>query len=305
MISLARRTRRALWVAIALASGVALLRTGVYGWTLFVIVPFALGLLSASIVRPATASKAAALGAGTVLAASVLLLLFALEGAVCIVMSLPLVLPFGSLGAWIAFWLRRSDFNAQRGAAMFIVPLAALGWDLKAPPPVFRVSTEVVVHAAPGQVWKYVIAFPRLPDARTWLFHTGLAYPTDARIAGSGPGAVRYCQFSTGAFVEPVTVWDEPNLLSFRVAHNPAPLQEWTPWGSISPKHLHGYLVSDRGQFRLTPFAGGTLLTGTTWYRHSLWPAWYWHWWADAIIHRIHLRVLNHVRTLAEQHAQN
>ena len=26
----------------------------------------------------------------------------------------------------------------------------------------------------------------------------------------------------------------------------------------------------------------------------------YWRWWSDAIIHRVHLRVLNHIRTLAE-----
>ena len=48
-------------------------------------------------------------------------------------------------------------------------------------------------------------------------------------------------------------------------------------------------------------FANGrTLLEGTTWYQHGLWPAEYWRWWSDAIIHRIHLRVLNHVRMLAE-----
>ena len=148
----------------------------------------------------------------------------------------------------------------------------------------------------------HAISFPKLPESRDWVFQTGLAYPTEARIEGSGPGSVRYCQFSTGAFVEPITVWDEPHLLRFRVIRNPAPLQEWSPWGEIRPKHLHGYLISEQGQFQLTPLAGGrTLLTGTTWYRHSLWPAQYWRLWSDVVIHRIHLRVLNHVRALAEQ----
>jgi hypothetical protein len=133
-----------------------------------------------------------------------------------------------------------------------------------------------------------------------------LAYPTEARISGRGPGAVRYCQFSTGTFVEPITVWDEPHLLRFVVAQNPAPLREWSPWGEIRPRHLRGYLASEQGQFELTALAGGrTALTGTTWYRHGLWPAEYWRWWSDAIIHRIHLRVLNHVRSLAEQDARH
>jgi hypothetical protein len=61
-------------------------------------------------------------------------------------------------------------------------------------------------------------------------------------------------------------------------------------------------MVSKRGQFRLTRLENGhTLLEGTTWYQHGLWPGGYWRLWSDAIIHRIHLRVLEHVRELAEK----
>jgi hypothetical protein len=147
--------------------------------------------------------------------------------------------------------------------------------------------------------------FFELPEPSEWLFRTGLAYPIRARIEGSGPGATRYCEFSTGPFVEPIKVWDEPHLLAFRVTDNPAPMHEWSPYAQVQPKHLHGYLVSKRGQFRLIRLANGqTLLEGTTWYQHGLWPAEYWRWWSDAIIHRIHLRVLNHVRMLAEEESR-
>jgi hypothetical protein len=150
-----------------------------------------------------------------------------------------------------------------------------------------------------------VIAFSELPEPKEWYFHTGLAYPIRAHIDGAGPAATRYCEFSTGAFVEPIEIWDEPRLLRFRVTSNPAPLHEWSLYSQIAPRHLHGYLVSKQGQFRLTALSGGaTLLEGTTWYQHGLWPAEYWRFWSDAIIHRIHLRVLNHVRTLAEQDRQ-
>src|SRR4029078_3577693 len=108
--------------------------------------------------------------------------------------------------------------------------------------------------------------------------------------------------FSTGPFVEPIKIWDEPRLLRFGVTKNPAPLEEWSPYGGILTKHLHGYLVSKQGQFRLQPLANGrTLLEGTTWYQHGLLPAAYWRWWSDAIIHRIHLRVLHHIQILSEQ----
>jgi hypothetical protein len=59
--------------------------------------------------------------------------------------------------------------------------------------------------------------------------------------------------------------------------------------------------VSEKGQFSLTGLPGGrTRLEGTTWYQHTMWPATYWHLWSDYIIHRIHLRVLEHIRAEAE-----
>ncbi|HBI42403.1 MAG TPA: hypothetical protein DDY78_06020 [Planctomycetales bacterium] len=60
-------------------------------------------------------------------------------------------------------------------------------------------------------------------------------------------------------------------------------------------------MVSRRGEFRLTALDGGrTRLEGATWYTNRMWPAFYWRLWSDAIIHRIHLRVLNHIKELAE-----
>jgi hypothetical protein len=136
------------------------------------------------------------------------------------------------------------------------------------------------------------------------MFRAGVAYPIRAQMLGSGVGVERHCVFSTGAFVEPLEVRDEPRLLKFSVTSNPAPTEEWTPYSHIDPPHLHGFLVSEGGQFLLTPVAdGGTRVEGATWYRHELWPVGYWRMWSNAIIHRIHLRVLRHIRDEAERTA--
>jgi hypothetical protein len=112
-----------------------------------------------------------------------------------------------------------------RGAAMLLLlPSASLTFDLKVPPTVFAVHSEVIVHASPEQVWKHVVTFSDLPEPDEWYFRTGLAYPKRARIEGSGKGAIRYCEFSTGPFVEPIEVWNEPHLLAFRVTESPAPM---------------------------------------------------------------------------------
>jgi hypothetical protein len=78
-------------------------------------------------------------------------------------------------------------------------------------------------------------------------------------------------------------------------------MNEWSPYAHVMPRHLHGYLISKQGQLLLTPLPNGhTLLEGTTWYQHGLWPEMYWTAWSQAIIHRIHVRVLNHIKNLSE-----
>lgn len=69
--------------------------------------------------------------------------------------------------------------------------------------------------------------------------------------AGAGPGAIRRCTFTTGDFIEPIEVWDEPNLLRFGVTACPPTMTEMSPWGEITAPHLEGNFVSTRGQFLL------------------------------------------------------
>jgi hypothetical protein len=279
-----------------------LIHSGTYGLTLFILLPCILGGLASWVFPAKRAIDAAGTGAFAVFLASFSLLFGGIEGLGCVLMALPLTVPLGAFGGYLVY--DATEFKKrQRGAAMLaILPFATLTFDLKTPPTVFAVHSQVIVGASPEQVWKHVVTFSDLPEPGEWFFRAGLAYPKRARIEGSGPGAVRYCEFSTGPFVEPIDVWDQPRLLAFHVTENPAPMNEWSPYSNVLPKHLHGYFISKKGQFRLTLLPGGrTLLEGTTWYQHGLWPGEYWRWWSDAIIHRIHLRVLNHVKMLAEQ----
>jgi hypothetical protein len=222
----------------------------------------------------------------------------------CILMALPLALPLGVIGSLLIYQANSPRAATSSFAILLLLAPATVIWDVKATPAVFEVRSAIEIAASPEQVWTHVISFPDLPEPREWFFRTGLAYPQRARIVGSGVGAVRYCEFSTGAFVEPIEVWNEPRLLRFSVTANPAPMREWSPYAELLPQHLRGYLISKQGEFRLTPLPNHhTLLEGTTWYQHGLWPAQYWRWWSDAIIHRIHLRVLNHIKALAETDA--
>ncbi len=302
-MTIAKRRFVGLSLLIALfAGGIGLLKTGTYGLGIFVVAPLLVGAVAAWVASPTNARDTAGMGAIAAFLAAVSLLAVGLEGVFCIVMALPLALPLGALGGWLVYQADSSRSATGSLAMLLLLTPASLVWDVKAVPPVFAVHSAIEIAASPEQVWKHVVTFPDLPEPTEWFFRTGLAYPQRARIVGSGVGAVRYCEFSTGTFVEPIEIWHEPRLLRFGVTASPAPIHEWSPFAQVLPRHLHGYLISKHGEFRLMPLGNNrTLLEGTTWYQHGLWPAEYWRWWSDAIIHRIHMRVLTHIRTLAEK----
>ena len=235
------------------------------------------------------------------------LLLFAFEGVISLIIPAPIAIAVSTMGGEMVyavqktFWWRRQSPNVCCAAVLVLPLVMGLEYTVPPPLPLLAVKSSVVINAPPEKVWKNVVAFSELPPPREMIFRCGVAYPIRAEIHGKGVGAVRYCNFSTGPFIEPIQVWDEPRLLKFSATQNPEPLQEWTPYREIHPPHLDGYLESRGGQFRLVPLEGNrTLLEGTTWYYHHLWPADYWQVWSDHIIHTIHLRVLNHVKQLSE-----
>ena len=284
-----------------------------YGWGLFVALPFVLGFVSVMIYSyhgPRSLGFCLWVSMLSVLLAGAMILAVALEGIICLVMILPLALPLAAFGGFLGNVTQRGsggriDTSHAFPALVLALPGLMLLEHVASPdPPTFEVKTAIEINAPPEAVWQKVVVLSELPDPDDWLFRLGLAYPIRATIHGEGVGAERHCVFSTGSFVEPIEVWDEPRLLKFSVTSNPPPMEEWTPYRAVHPPHLDNFLVSNGGQFLLSPLPRSrTRLEGTTWYRHSMWPAPYWQLWSDEIIHRIHLRVLRHIKAGAEDPA--
>jgi hypothetical protein len=264
-----------------------------------------LAVLIRSFHQPLGAGQCLALSTFAIVIYAVALMLFAIEGSVCIVMALPIAIPIALLGGLVGFFIQRARHVNASGIALAVLlflPLFMGAERVALPPaPIYALVTSVEVDAPPSRVWKNVISFRELPPPTELIFRAGIAHPMRAEIVGTGVGACRYCIFSTGPFVEPITVWDESQLLRFDVTENPPPMKEWSPYAGIHPPHLNNFLVSHGGQFRLIALPNGrTRLEGTTWYQHHMWPAPYWRLWSDSIMHTIHRRVLNHVKHLSE-----
>lgn len=305
----------ALAVCLTALAGLALTFTGVhlsgvYGVALFAGLPICLGGFAAIIYGQtggATLGQCIGVALFSMLVLGGLAILVALEGAICIVMAAPIWALFAACGGMIGYLVLGYAYRASARTIVLLLVLSPVFMGMEKatlPEPELRAITTAVDVDAPAQaVWDTVIAFPPIKQHRHPMFRTGIAAPLRATIEGEpGVGAVRYCTFTTGPFVEPITEWNAPHRLAFDVTHSPPTMEEWTPYNQLHTPHLHGTLVSERGCFELTalPAEEGedarTRLSGTTWYRNHMWPAWYWDRQSDYIIHAIHREVLEHIR---------
>lgn len=282
---------------------------GDYGWTVFVFVPFVTGFLPsylASKKLELSKRECYSLSFTTLLVAIITLLIFAIEGMICIIMASPILMLLVWFGAYIGFTMNRREpmlNNATTIVILAMYSLSFLSFDyINEPDSLIPIKTEILVKAPIEKVWKNVVTFDTIAEPNEFIFKTGIAYPKNATIKGKGVGAIRYCNFTTGSFVEPITTWNEPNLLQFSVQSQPMPMNEWNPFWTIHPPHLDGYFESQKGEFRLKKIADNkTLLQGTTWYKVDIYPEFYWKIWSDFIIHKIHNRVLNHIKIESEK----
>jgi uncharacterized membrane protein YhaH (DUF805 family) len=280
-----------------------------YSAVLFLGLPSAMGMATAFVLnRNARVSNTSTFGAvlAVFVVAAGLALLLAIEGFVCLALAFPPVLLAGMLGAAVGVMIAEVGNRNLPPAftALLALPLSAVIEPATGHDAVREVRSSVTIEATPAVVWQLVIAFTPISDPVPWWGRVGIAYPMSARIEGSGVGAVRYCEFSTGAFVEPITEWEPGRRLAFDVQSQPDPLRELSPWGNLAPPHLEGYLRSQRGEFRLVALPDGrTRLEGSTWYTIRMEPHNYWAMLFDGVIHRIHHRVLDHVAAESERAA--
>ncbi len=307
---------RVMWAALSGVIGGSVLGLGMtvfsvfvlgeYGSSLFIGTPFAMGVTGAFLLnlrQPRSWMANAAMGVLMMGSSGGLLTLFALEGLICLAMAAPLAMVLCWMGVFFGYGLAR--WERRLAVLGSVLPLPLLGILEPAPghTEIREVVTSVDIQASPEEVWDNVIGFGgvELPPPPEWYFRTGIAYPIRARIEGEGVGAVRYCEFSTGPFVEPITVWDPPRHLAFDVQKSPPTMEEWSPYNTVHAPHLDGILQSHHGEFRLIPLPdGGTRLEGHTWYSFAMAPIAWWGLWSDASIHAIHTRVLAHIKQVAE-----
>lgn len=253
----------AIIVAAVLISALTL---GAYGWGLFVATPFVVGMTTGYIVNrraPQTGARTTAhvLAAGAL--GGLALLMFALEGFMCIVLVAPLGLAAAALGGAFGRAIALFGHDGSRPLMSVAVLPALFALEASMPPatPIDTVES-IDIAASPDAVWQAITSeapiglSPGLPGL------AGLAYPVRSSLQGEGVGATRLGVFSTGTAVERVTEWQPGRVLAFTVVSQPPAMEEMSPYRHLHTPHLTGYVVTGDTRYVILPLrSGGTRLT--------------------------------------------
>lgn len=278
-----------------------------YGWTVFTLIPFLLGLIPSLLygtTKGISKMGSIKIGLATLGIFCATTLLFAIEGIICIIMASPILAISTLIGSLTGYWIVKTRAaNRKKVYSLFLLPILFLSLDSAISTKEYlEVKTTIEINAPIEEVWYNIVRFGYIEEPDEWIFKTGIAYPINAEIKGNGVGAVRYCNFTTGSFVEPITVWQEPHLLKFNVQDQPTPMRELNPFWDVHPPHLNGYFQSKKGEFKLTELDNGNVnVEGTTWYNIHIHPVEYWDIWSKFILHKIHFRVLKHIKKESEK----
>lgn len=266
---------------------------GVLSFAEFVLVPIGMGIISMQIWSK-TGKRITALLVYALLNTVIALGLSALfmgEGVICLIIVSPLIFAFMWVGMLIAKYLLKRDRQRAR-ISTIVVFIFLFVVDTLSEHNYTNVVTDVVTIDAPRDiVWKYVAAHPvNTSEPDYWLFKVGLPDPVQSTVTADTVGALRKCIFSNGATFDEVVVESVPHkVYTFDVTRQPA------------DPEIIGHIEIMRGQFILEENPdGSTRLTGKSWYRLMVSPAWYYDLWAEDITREVHIRVMKHIKTLAE-----
>lgn len=263
-------------------------------WAEFIVVPILMGIISAWCWRNADlgSRKLTAYCIYNIGITIILSGIFLGEGVICLIIVSPLLFAFVVIGAFSGRAMFKKNNNTLNLSivtaliALFIMDGYSKHYYVN------EVTDQVVIHAPVEKVWPYVVAYDRIKEQpKYWLFKIGMPSPVQSTATGYYAGAGRKCIFSNGyTFDEKIVTYDVNHNLTFDITNQPR------------DPEIMGHIDILRGQFLLHDNGNGTTtVTGNSWYRLYVFPAWYYDIWAKSITRNVHIRVMEHIKEICEQ----
>jgi hypothetical protein len=232
-------------------------------------------------------------------------IVFALEGAICIFLAIPLVFPLASIGGLIGGLIRRQGIATR--SLILAIPFLVSPLEMRVGNPLRMIETvrEVTIDAPPAKVWPLVASVDSIrpeEQSKALFISIGFPKPISATLSHPGVGGVRSAKFEKGlVFTETVTDWVPERRLSFTIDPN----TESIPPNTLDEHVTIGgpYFDVLTGTYELIPLDSSTrtrLVLRST-HRVSTHFNPYAAWWAERIMASIQTNILDVLEKRAEK----
>jgi hypothetical protein len=292
-------------VAVLIVSFLILLNLGTYGWTLFLTIPFSIGLTCGYYSRTLRSNKFLKTTFFLLLGLAIfsgLLVATGTEGAICILMAEGLLMLPAFLGMVSGYFIRNLYLST---VIIFIVVLntSFTFYDVTDSTSVESLAVEmVIINATKEKIWKALTQPVSFSSNKNLFFEAGVTYPTSMQLNYDEKGkCFLSCQLNNGIAALAVDKLDSLRRIRFRIPNEIQTMKELTFYDSLEAPHLKGYFEASYGEFEIEPLSKDQCrLIARTQYRSRITPAFYWQLWSDYLVNTMHRHVLNDIKQLAE-----
>ncbi|HEX8313971.1 MAG TPA: polyketide cyclase [Flavisolibacter sp.] len=219
---------------IFLSTGFLFLHYGLsnYGWVLFVLLPIVLGISIGALPGKRLAY------AGLIISIIVFLIglvTLGLEGFICVIMTLPIVLPLLFLGSIVTHLAKRYDkLKASESLPVLLLPLFVFLFGspmermvVTEKEKVVEVKSEIVFPYSNHQVYDAIKSVDTLIAEKTFLMKIDLPIPQKCVLEKEEVGGLRTCYFSGGKIVERITALEKGKTLKMDVINYQLTGRKW------------------------------------------------------------------------------
>ena len=193
-----------------------------YGWVLFVLLPIVLGISIGALPSKRSAFVGLII---TTIVFLVVLVTLGLEGYICVIMTLPIILPFLFLGSVIAHLAKRYEkLKASENLPVLLLPLFVFLFGspierlvVQDKEKIMAVKSEIILPYSSLQVYDAIKSVDTLVAEKPLLLKIDLPIPQKCVLEKEEVGGLRTCYFEGGKIVERITALEKGKLLRMDV----------------------------------------------------------------------------------------